>query len=130
MHQTGVSVRLTPIELWWGSWLDGGMQKRTAEEVERLLNGYEQSGLSRQEYCQGEGIPVTTFDYYRQRSTRKAAAQRRAAASGLVKVKLEAAPIQAQSVFSLVLANGRRIESGWSFSEADLARLIRIAEAV
>jgi hypothetical protein len=104
------------------------MQKRTAEEVERLLKGYEESGLSRQVYCQREGIAVTTFDYYRQRSTRKAAAQRRAA--GLLKVKLEAAPVQAQSVFSLVLANGRRIESAWSFSDADLARLIRIAEAV
>ena len=31
--------------------------------------------------------------------------------------------------FALVLANGRRIESGWGFREPDLARLIRIAEA-
>ena len=104
------------------------MQKRTAEEVERLVKGYEESGLSRREYCQREGMPVTTFDYYRQRSTRKVAAQRRAA--GLVKVKLEAAPVGAPSVFTLMLSNGRRIESAWNFSEADLARLIRIAEAV
>jgi hypothetical protein len=104
------------------------MKKRTAEEIERLLQGYEESGLSRQEYCQREGIPVTTFDYYRQRSRRKAAAQRRIA--GLVKVKLKAAPVEAQSVFTLTLANGRRIESAWAFSEVDLARLIRIAEAV
>jgi DNA-binding CsgD family transcriptional regulator len=106
------------------------MKKRTAEEVERLVKGYEESGLSRQEYCQREGIAVTTLDYYRQRSTRKAAAERRVAASKLVKVKLEAAPIEAQSVFSLVLANGRRIESAWNFIDVDLARLIRIAEAV
>jgi hypothetical protein len=106
------------------------MKKRTAEEIERLLKGYQESGLSRQEYCQREGIPVTTFDYYRQRTTRKTAAERRAAASGLVKVKLKAGPMQAQSIFSLVLGNGRRIESGWSFSDADLARLIRVAEAV
>ena len=104
------------------------MKKRTAEEIERLLQGYEESGLSRQQYCQREGIPVTTFDYYRQRSSRKAAAKRRAA--GLVKVKLEVAPEQAQSVFTLTLANGRRIESAWAFSDVDLARLIRIAEAV
>ena len=31
--------------------------------------------------------------------------------------------------FTLVLGNGRRIESGWRFGEAELARLIRIAEA-
>jgi hypothetical protein len=104
------------------------MEKRTAEEVEKLLKGYEESGLSRQEYCKREGIPVTTLDYYRGRATRKGAAQRRA--SGLVKVNVEAAPGEAQSVFRLTLANGRRIESGWSFSDADLARLIRIAEAV
>ena len=97
------------------------MKKRTAEEIERLLQGYEESGLSRQQYCQREGIPVTTFDYYRQRSRRKAAAQRRIA--GLVKVK-------PQSVFTLTLANGRRIESAWTFSDVDLVRLIRIAEAV
>jgi hypothetical protein len=45
-------------------------------------------------------------------------------------VKVAAAPVEAPSVFTLMLANGRRIESAWNFSEADLARLIRIAEAV
>jgi hypothetical protein len=30
--------------------------------------------------------------------------------------------------FVLVLSNGRRIESGWQFPDADLARLIRVAE--
>ncbi len=105
------------------------MEKRTAEEVERLLKGYEESGLSRRQYCQREGIPLTTLDYYRQRSTRKVAAKQRAGASGLVKVKLEPASVEAQSIFTLTLANGRRIESGWNFGDADLARLIRIAEA-
>jgi len=104
------------------------MRRRTAEEVERLLKGYENSGVSRQEYCQREGIPVTTFDYYRQRSRRKAAVQPRTA--GLLKVKLETPPVPRQSLFTLTLANGRRIESGWSFNDTDLARLIRIAEAV
>ena len=106
------------------------MQKRTAEEIEQMLKGYEESGLPRREYCRREGIPVTRFDYYRQRSTRKAAAARRKAASKLVKVKLEATAAPAQSVFTLVLSNGRRIESSWSFGDAEMARLIRIAEAV
>ena len=30
--------------------------------------------------------------------------------------------------FRIVLRNGRRIESGWQFQDADLARLIRVAE--
>lgn len=106
------------------------MRKRTAEEVERLLKGYGESGLSRQEYCRREGMPVTTLDYYRQRSTRKAAAARTVAASGLVKVKLEAASVDPQRVFTLVLVNGRRIESGWDFGDTEMARLIRIVETV
>lgn len=105
------------------------MQKRAAEEVERMLKGYEESGLSRQQYCRREGIPVTRLDYYRQRSSRKAAAGRRAA-SKLVEIKLEAAAVATRGVFTLVLVNGRRIESGWNFGDDEMARLIRIAEAV
>lgn len=105
------------------------MQKRPAEEVERKLKDYEESGLSREQYCGRQGIPVTRLDYYRQRATRKAAAARRVAASGLVKVKLKAAAVEPQRVFTLVLVNGRRIESGWNFGDSEMARLIRIVEA-
>ena len=35
---------------------------------------------------------------------------------------------EANAVFALVLGNGRRIESGWRFGEAALARLIRVVE--
>jgi hypothetical protein len=35
---------------------------------------------------------------------------------------------QPQAGFALVLANGRRIESSWSFGEAELEKLIRVAE--
>jgi len=49
---------------------------------------------------------------------------------GLVKVKLEASPVQAPSIFTLTLANGRRIESAWNFSDTDLGRLIRIVDAI
>ncbi len=104
------------------------MRKRSAEEVEQLLRGYDESGLTRGEYCQQLGIAVTTLDYYRQRGARKAAGNRRAAAK-LVRVKMERAPAEARNRFTVVLANGRRIESSWSFAEADLVRLIRAAEA-
>ena len=45
----------------------------------------------------------------------------------LVEVAIE--PQQSGPGFALVLANGRRIESSWRFAEADLLRLIRVAEA-
>lgn len=43
-------------------------------------------------------------------------------------VKLTA-PAEPAADFALVLRNGRRIESNWNFRDADLARLIRVAEA-
>lgn len=104
--------------------------RRTAEEVEQLLKGYEQSGLSREAYCRREGIRLSTLDYYRQRDTRKAAAKRRAAAGRMVEVNLQPASPEPQPGFTLVLSNGRRIESGWRFNDSDLARLVRVIEGV
>jgi hypothetical protein len=43
-------------------------------------------------------------------------------------VKLEA-PAEPDSGFVLMLDNGRRIASGWRFSDTALARLIRVAES-
>jgi hypothetical protein len=107
------------------------MQKRSAEQVEQLMREYEASGLTRREYCERIGMPMSTFDYYRQRASRKAAAQRRATSKrALVKVEIEHDTAQPQGAFTLVLRNGRRIESAWSFSEQDLERLIRLAETI
>jgi hypothetical protein len=97
-------------------------QKRSAEEIERLLEGYQASGLTRTEYCRRASIPVTTLDYYRRRQAQKEKGR-------LVKVVVQTEPAEPHSVFTLVLANGRRIESGWRYGEAELARLIRICEA-
>jgi hypothetical protein len=96
-------------------------QKRNGEEMERLVEGYQASGLTRTEYCRREGVPVTTLDYYRRRQARKEKGR-------LVKVVVQSDPAEPKSVFTVVLANGRRIESGWR-CDADLARLIRICEA-
>jgi hypothetical protein len=96
--------------------------KRSAEEIQRLLDEYRQSGETRTAYCQREGIPVTTLDYYLHRQALKARPR-------LARVKLTAQQADPAANFALVLRNGRRIESCWNFRDADLARLIRIAEA-
>ena len=44
-------------------------------------------------------------------------------------MKLAPPNTEAADSFALVLRNGRRIESNWGFRDADLARLIRVAEA-
>jgi len=96
--------------------------RRSAEEVQRLLDEYRQSGEGRTEYCRRQGIPVTTLDYYRRREALKVRPR-------LARVKLTAQPAGPAASFAVVLRNGRRIESGWNFRDADLARLIRVAEA-
>ncbi len=74
--------------------------------------------MTRREYCAKHGIGMTTLDYWRR-------AQRKQKPT-LVRVAVEGA--QPQTGFALVLANGRRIESSWSFSASDLEKLIRVAE--
>lgn len=91
---------------------------RSKEEIRKIVEGFAKSGMTRREYCARHGVAMTTFDYWR-RAHRK----RRPT---LVPVALEEARLS--DGFVLVLANGRRIECSWSFVEADLEKLIRVAE--
>ena len=98
----------------------GGMsqQKRSAEERQRLLKEFEASGQRRQQFCEQHGLAVATLDSWRRGRKPK---------SRFVKVEI---PEPAGGPgFTLVLANGRRIESSWGFDQAGLTRLIRAAEA-
>jgi len=63
---------------------------------------------------------MTTLDYWRR--------AHREQKPTLVPVAIEEAH-HLLAGFALVLANGRRIESSWSFAEADLQRLIRALES-
>ena len=104
---------------------------RTAEDMERMLTEYELGSLTKRQYCEQQGVPLSTFDYHWQRRRKK---QQSAAAAQLVKVEVESdRPNAAErngNGFTLLLAKGRRIEIDWRYCEQDLARLIRIVEAV
>ncbi len=100
----------------------GGMaQRRSAEEVRQVVQQYTESGLSQREFSQQSGIKLSTLGRYVRRERQPDAPQQ------LVRVKLEAAA-EPDTGFVLMLGNGRRIASGWEFSETALARLIRVAE--
>jgi hypothetical protein len=86
--------------------------------IRSMVEGFAKSGMTRREYCAKNGIGMTTLDYWR-RAHRKQKPR-------LVEVAVEQA--HSSAGFALVLANGRRIESWWSFVEADLEKLIRVAE--
>jgi len=88
------------------------------EEIRRIVEGYEASGMTRRAYCEKHGIRMTTLDYWRRMYQSK---------PKLVRVKVQ--PAETGAGFILVLANGRRIESSWSFADPELSRLIRVAES-
>jgi hypothetical protein len=90
--------------------------KRNPEEIQRMLEGYRQSGMKRAEYCRSQGIAVTTLDYYLHRQALQLRPR-------LAEVTVTAEGSQPAGSFSLVLRNGRRIESSWNFRHADLARV-------
>ena len=95
-------------------------QRRSAEEIEQLLERYRTSGLTQIEYCRQTGMVLSTLGRYLRRSGVEP--------ERLIRVNLESAVAESTMGFALVLGNGRRIESGWRFGEAELARLIRIVE--
>ena len=86
------------------------------EKKRQLMERYAASGMTRRAYCAQHGIAVSTLDYWRLKRRPK-----------LVRISVD--PQQGGAGFTLTLANGRRIESSWSFAEADLTRLIRAVEA-
>lgn len=96
-------------------------RRRSEEEIDQVLEQYRASGLTQIEYCRQAGMVLSTLGRYLRRRNRPE--QR------LVQVELESAG-QAATGFALVLGNGRRIESGWGFGDAELARLIRVAESL
>ena len=99
---------------------DGGMgkQKRSADDIRRTIEEFHSSGLTRGEICRRHHIAVTTLDYWRRVQSRPPRL-----------VKVEVGANEPAAVFTLWLSNGRRIESSWRFAEAELARLIHIAES-
>jgi len=103
------------------------MEKETerSAEMRRVLEEYESSGQKRREFCEQRGIALTTFDYWRGEQAVKGRKPRRRPRMVAVKV----VPAEPDGNFRLSLANGRRIECSWRFADAELARLIRIAES-
>jgi transposase-like protein len=101
-------------------------RRRSREEADRLVSEYEQSGLTRMQFCIQHGISKATLDNYRKR---KAVSPRRASMA-IVPVELtDGAPSNGASLW-LELVNGRRIEVGHGFDAATLERLIAVADAV
>lgn len=106
---------------------DGSMGKETerSAEMRRVVEEHAASGLRRREFCEQRGIALTTLDYWRrEHGGQRGKPERRPRMVAVRVTQPEAAPD-----FRLCLGNGRRIECSWRFAEAELARVIRIAES-
>jgi hypothetical protein len=87
--------------------------------MDEVVGQYRASGLTQIEYCRRTGMVLSTLGRYLRRSS--------GAEQQFLRVNVASAP-EAGAGFVVVLGNGRRIESGWRFGDADLARLIRVAD--
>jgi hypothetical protein len=96
------------------------MSKETERcaEMRQVMEEYGASGMGRKEFCEQRGVALTTFDYWRRELNGK---------PRMMEVKVGAS--EPVSHFALILANGRRIESPWRFTDAELTRLIRVVES-
>jgi hypothetical protein len=94
-------------------------RRRSSEEIQQLVEQLRTSGLSQIEYCRRTGMVLSTLGRYLRGSNNPA--------QQLVRIKVEASP-EPGTGFVLILGSGRRIASGWGFGDAELARLIRVAE--
>lgn len=90
-----------------------------AEQRQRAVADFEQSGLSRREYCAQHRLSVNTLDNWRRKVK---------TATKFVRVEVAARALH-HSRLTLVLTNGRRIEIEAGFDEDELTRLIRAAES-
>jgi hypothetical protein len=88
--------------------------------MQEVVEEFRASGLSQIEYCRQTGVVLSTLGRYLRRTNHPE--------QELVRVKVET-PSEPGTGFVLMLGNGRRIACGWGFRDAELARLIRVAES-
>jgi len=96
----------------------GMAQRRTADDIQQVIDQYRASGLTQTEYCRQNGMVLSTLGRY----------LRRGASGSRTLVRVKVAAAETQGGFVLMLSNGRRIAADWAFSDAELTRLIRVAE--
>jgi hypothetical protein len=99
-------------------------KKRSTEEGRKMIEEFEPGSLSRRAFCERMSIPVTTPYYWGWKKREK---------TRLVEVAVEKQTPNGKNEpspgFIVVLTNGRRIESPWSFREAELSSLIQVVES-
>lgn len=114
-----------------------GRRRRSRAEVAALAAGFEQSGLSRTEYCRQNGLSLATLNRHRRDARdrsdiRSGLVRHTAAAISLIPVDVvdsEPAHQNPHAALFIEFAGGRRIGVGAGFDAETLRRLIAVLEA-
>jgi len=105
-------------------------RRRSQAEVERLVAGFEASGLPRVEFCRRHGLSLSTLVRYRKRSAQADAAPESRWLA--VEESSGGGPLAtgASTALALALPDGRRIEVGRGFDAPTLVRLLNVLERI
>jgi hypothetical protein len=90
----------------------------TGDKWLEIFRQWEQSGLTRAEYCRMKKLAVSTFDYWRQKTRNKSTGQ-----SDLVKVSLGTRHNR-EPALTLLLPGGYQIEVPSGYQSENLKQLI------
>ena len=107
-----------------------GKRRRTAAEIERIVRGFENSGLNRSQFCRQQGLTLGVLN----RCLRRLQTGGWGAGSGdgLIAVELAGkardAELASSCGLAVVLGRGRRIAVSAGFDAATLQRLVHVLE--
>ena len=106
-----------------------GKRRRSAEEIEAVLAGYEESGLPQGKFAREMGIGVSTLQYWLRR--------RRAAAPSIPLLELkvakrfeEEAGCGEKGVYEIAVGSAMRLRVPAAFNEEAVGRLLRTMKEV
>jgi hypothetical protein len=96
--------------------------------VEQIVCAFEESGLSRSQFCQREGLKLITLNRYLKRARGAVIADTRS--GGLIAVEVGGAKPAGSGELMVVLAGGRRVEVNAGFDGATLRQLVQLLESM
>ena len=105
-------------------------RRRSREEVRRLVDEFEGSGLQRWEFCQSRGLALSTLQQHlraRQSATEAPTGRPRLVAVS-VRPKAEPVSVREETSLEVVLSRGRRIGVRPGFDAGTLRELILVLE--
>ena len=103
-------------------------RRRTRAEAEQVAGEYEDSGLSRVEFCRKHGLSLATLARYRKRQAQGKAAPGNRWVTVEVSGVSSALESRGSSGLAVALPGGRRIEVGRGFDSRTLVQLLGVLE--